>query len=372
VPHPDQTGLADGALRFVMSLRAVGEGHVSSVVFRTGRIDGDGTIVFDPVSRFAARTSIHPDRRYQKELFTWTIERMGVDLSVAAPALAELQEEFTLPQLETAVAKVRGAGNVPVHLHGAFESMLWLARSNYELRAAPEAPISDLLIYPNSDNEAHGIEDMRLTRWVGDDGAVRYFGTYTAYNGARILPMLMETDEFRTLAVHTLNGACAQNKGMAFFPRRIEGHYAMISRIDGRNLYFMLSDNVHFWESADLLAAPKYPWEYRLIGNCGAPMETSEGWLLITHGVGPMRQYSIGAMLFDRNNPRMIRGRLRQPLIEPTAEEAGGYVPNVVYTCGGIIHGGMLILPYSMSDQSVGFVSVRIDELLDRLLADGA
>jgi predicted GH43/DUF377 family glycosyl hydrolase len=185
------------------------------------------------------------------------------------------------------------------------------------------------------------------------------------------MPVLIETLDFRTVSVHTLNGAGAQNKGMALFPRRVNGHYAMCSRIDGRNLFLMFSDHIHFWESAQTLAVPKYAWEYRLIGNCGSPIETSEGWLLITHGVGAMRQYAIGAMLLDRNDPSQIRGRLREPLIVSTEDEREGYVPNVVYSCGSVLWKTKLILPYAISDRKTAIAEIEVDALLQRLLADG-
>ena len=204
-----------------------------------------------------------------------------------------------------------------------------------------------------------------------DDGQSKYYGTYTAYNGERILPMVIETEDFHTIAVHTLNGHCAQNKGMSLFPKKIDGHYAMCARIDGRNLYLMYSDYVHFWESATLLAEPKYPWEYRIIGNCGSPLETDEGWLLITHGVGPMRQYSIGAMLLDLEDPFQVRGRLRKPLICPTEEERSGYVPNVVYSCGSLIWNDRLVLPYAISDRKTAMASVHLRGLIDQLIMDG-
>jgi predicted GH43/DUF377 family glycosyl hydrolase len=199
-------------------------------------------------------------------------------------------------------------------------------------------------------------------------GSGSYYGTYTAYDGRRILPMLMETGDFRTIKVRTLNGNCALGKGMALFPRRIRGRYAMCSRIDGQNLFLMYSDRVTFWETAELLAEPSAPWEYRLIGNCGSPIETAEGWLMLTHGVGPMRQYAIGAILLDLDDPRKIRGRLREPLLVPPESLRDGYVPNVVYTCGALLHAGRLYLPYAVADEITVMARVDMDELLHRLL----
>jgi predicted GH43/DUF377 family glycosyl hydrolase len=246
--------------------------------------------------------------------------------------------------------------------------MLWLAHCNYRLALPENASISELVIFPNTENESKGIEDLRMVRFTEDDGTVTYFGTYSAYNGVRVLPMLMDWNTPRSIHIHTLNGACARNKGMALFPRRINGHYAMCGRLDGQNLHIMYSDMVHFWESSSLLARPEYPWELMLMGNCGSPLETEAGWLLITHGVGPMRQYCLGAMLLDLNDPTRIIGRLRDPLMTPTEEEREGYTPNVLYSCGSMIHDGNLYIPYAMSDQKTGMATVDVAELIQMLI----
>jgi predicted GH43/DUF377 family glycosyl hydrolase len=246
--------------------------------------------------------------------------------------------------------------------------MHWLARENYRLELPPKADISEMVVFPQSDNESIGIEDLRLVRFVDDDGSVTFYGTYSAYNGSHVLPQLMETKDFHNLHMHTLNGACVQNKGLALFPRRIGGHYCMCSRLDGENLFIMYSDIVEFWESAELLQVPKYPWEFMQIGNCCSPVETEAGWLLLTHGVGLMRGYCIGAMLLDRDDPLKVIGHLSEPLIVPTDDEREGYVPNVVYTCGAIVHGHCLFRPYAMSDSATGFAVVPLDKLLNRLV----
>ncbi|MEO1237346.1 MAG: glycosidase, partial [Planctomycetota bacterium] len=209
--------------------------------------------------------------------------------------------------------------------------------------------------------------DVRLTHFTDNDGAVTYFGTYTAYNGFRILPQLFETQDFSTIEIHTLNGRYVQNKGMALFPRKIDGFYHMISRLDGENMFLMKSDNVHFWNECQKLAAPLYPWEFVQIGNCGPPIETEHGWLLLTHGVGPVRQYCIGACLLDLDDPSKVIGHLDQPLIIPNQEERDGYVPNVVYTCGALAHAGHLVIPYAMSDSATTFATVKMGELMDQL-----
>jgi predicted GH43/DUF377 family glycosyl hydrolase len=371
VPHPDQSGVNAGSLRFVMSLRAIGEGHLSSAVFHTGILDQEGGMTFDPLAPFAVPTRTSADRVYIKDLFCRKLVEMGLDGNDAEKSLSSLPASFTARQLVDTVAQIRGSGASSASLKLCLESMLWLAKSNYMLRLRTGASINQLLLFPRSDNESRGIEDLRLVRFTEESGTAVYYGTYTAFSGSGILPMFLDTPDFRTISVHTLNGACAQNKGMAFFPRRINGHYAMCSRIDGRNLFLMYSDHIHFWESARMLASPKYAWEYRLMGNCGSPLETAEGWLLITHGVGPMRQYAIGAMLLDHKDPFQIRGRLREPLVVSTDDEREGYVPNAVYSCGALIWNGKLVLPYAIADRETTVAEIDLNALLQRILADG-
>jgi predicted GH43/DUF377 family glycosyl hydrolase len=250
-------------------------------------------------------------------------------------------------------------------------TMLFLAQSNYHIDLAAGAPLSELVIFPMNEDESRGIEDLRMVRFVEDDGAVSHYGTYTAYNGFRTLPMLMCCNDFRRIEIHSLNGAASLNKGMALFPRRIGGRYVMCSRIDGENLFISYSDSVHFWERAERLITPKFPWEFMQIGNCGSPIETPEGWLLLTHGVGPMRSYAIGAMLLDLDNPLKVIGHLREPLLFPLPHEREGYVPNVVYTCGAMVYRDHLLIPYAQADKSTGISVVDLPRLIDRLLQDG-
>ena len=242
-----------------------------------------------------------------------------------------------------------------------------MAHSNYQLELPREAEASELVIFPQTSSESHGIEDLRMVRFVEDDGTVTYYGTYTAFDGYHVLPQLIETRDFLRIGVHTINGACARTRAWPF-SRRIGGHYVMCSRIDGENLYIMFSDIVHFWETAELLDTPRYPWGLVQIGNCGSPLETPEGWLLLTHGVGPMRTYCIGAMLLDLNDPLKVIGCLDEPLITPTEKERDGYVPNVVYSCGAMIHNGNLYLPFATSDMITRFAIVSLDSLLNRLI----
>jgi predicted GH43/DUF377 family glycosyl hydrolase len=367
VAHIHQGNLPEGALRFVMSLRATGEGHVSSIVFRTGVIYSDHRIQMDPPSRFTHSIKVFPDKLYDKVLFSRKLRDIRVALQVSQSVLDRLGSSFTMAQLEAAITAARDAATDKLQLEDAVESIRWLARSNYQLELPPDAEASELVIFPQTSNESRGIEDLRLVRFVNDDGSVTYYGTCTAYDGYRVLPELIETSDFQKIGVHTLNGGKAQNKGLALFPRRIDGNYVMCSRIDGENLYLMFSDNVHFWESAELLQTPIRPWEFVQIGNCGSPLETPHGWLLLTHGVGPMRTYCIGAMLLDLHDPRKVIGVLEEPLITPTEKDRDGYVPNVAYTCGALIHNQQLYIPFATSDTTTRFGMVSLDRLLDRL-----
>jgi predicted GH43/DUF377 family glycosyl hydrolase len=245
--------------------------------------------------------------------------------------------------------------------------MHWLAESNYEIHFAPSSEISERIIFPVSPNESNGIEDARFVRFVEDDGSVMYYATYTAYNGRVILPQLIETSDFLDFRVLTLNGQAVQNKGMALFPRRIDGRYAMLSRQDDENVFLTFSDNPHFWSEPLLLQEPRQPWEFVKLGNCGSPIETEAGWLVLTHGVGPMRKYCIGATLLDLHDPARIIGQLEEPLLKPEGNEREGYVPNVVYSCGSLVHNGQLILPYGVSDTATSMVRIELSELLAAL-----
>jgi predicted GH43/DUF377 family glycosyl hydrolase len=368
VPHHNQRNVPDGAMRFIMSLRATGEGHVSSIVFRSGIITADHQIQMDPCGRLARPIRVVPDSQYEKSLFLRKLKDINVPDGVVDLVLDRLADFFTLAQLEHAIVEAREAASERLTIEASLQDIRWLAQSNYQLELPREAEASEVVIFPQTSNESHGIEDLRMVRFVDDDGTVIYYGTCTAFDGYRVLPQLIETRDFSKVGVHTINGACAQNKGMALFPRRIGGHYVMCSRIDGENLYIMFSDIIHFWETAQLLQTPKNPWEFVQIGNCGSPLETPEGWLLLTHGVGPMRTYGIGAMLLDLNDPTKVIGCLDKPMITPTEKERDGYVPNVAYSCGAMIHHGHLYLPFATSDMITRIAMVSLDSLLNRLI----
>lgn len=305
VVHPNQSGLEEGSLRFILSFRSVGEGHLSSIEFRSGIMDNNCNFSFDKVSRYAQR-----------------------------------------PQV---IGKCCCEGVI----------------SDYELQFDANQDLSEKIIFPCLSNECNGIEDARFVRFVDDDGSITYYATYTAYDGHNIYPQIIETKDFTNFRVITLSGKYSKNKGMALFPRKINGKYAMISRVDGENLYIMYSENLHFWGSAQIIKEPENDWEFFQIGNCGSPIETDKGWLLLTHGVGPMREYSIGVVLLDIENPAKIVGNMSEPLLICNQEEREGYVPNVVYSCGSIVHNNNLIMPYAMSDTCSGIIKISLTELFD-------
>jgi len=366
VPHPDQQDVREGALRFVLSLRSTGEGHISSIAFRSGIIQPDSTITIDGHPTRVSAPDIVENPSYRKAMFQQKLKEMGVDNRWSRRILAALGDDFTHEELRQTMHADPGEGRRR-EVDRTRECMNWLAHSNYEVHFPPSVALSQRIIFPVSSNESNGIEDARFVRFVEDDGTAFYYATYTAYNGRAILPQLLETPDFRNFRVRTLNGNAVQNKGMALFPRRIGGRFAMVSRQDDENLFLMMSDNPHFWNDPQLLAVPRQPWELVKIGNCGSPIETDRGWLLLTHGVGPMRRYCMGAVLLDLEDPSRVIGALEHPLLEPTGENREGYVPNVVYSCGALAHHGALILPYALSDTSSTIGIVDLAELLDAL-----
>jgi predicted GH43/DUF377 family glycosyl hydrolase len=363
IAHPDQSGVPKGSLRFILSFRAVGEGHISSIEFRSGIVDKKGEFKFNKVSGFVARAPIALNPVYNRNVFFLKLKEMNVDSNFAAKVKELLPEEFDLFDLNAVLRIVSGQFN-----NSNGEDMIWLAKSNYELEFKLDQKLSERVIFPSSSNDSNGIEDARFVGFTDENGRVTYYATFTAYNGIQILPQLLETKNFLNFKIITLNGKFAKNKGMALFPRKINGKYMMISRYDGENLYTMESDNIFFWENAKLLKEPENPWEFFQIGNCGSPIETDRGWLVLTHGVGPMRKYCIGAILLDLNNPNKVLGSTTEPILSPTEEEREGYVPNVVYSCGALIHEGMLVIPYAMSDTSSGIATVSIDEILNSMV----
>lgn len=365
VPHPDQSGISAGELRVLLSMRATGEGHVSSIVFRRGLIDNRGEVRFDTPSNIGRTGRIIAGHLYAKSLFLRKLTEMGFHSEELDVILGHLPDRFTMAQLVGVIDALPARRRAGSAMAVAAKHALHLAQANYELSFDDQTNISEMVIFPMAPGESAGMEDVRLVRFTEDDGRAIYYGTYTAYDGFNILPQMFETSDFKSFRIMTLTGKCARNKGMALFPRKVHGQYMMVSRIDGESLYLMKSDSPLSWNEATLLQKPVGLWETVQIGNCGSPLETDRGWLLLTHGVGPMRQYCIGALLLDLDDPGKVIGRTREPILVPAEDERDGYVPNVVYTCGATIHKDRLLMPYAMSDRATGFASFSLDELLN-------
>jgi predicted GH43/DUF377 family glycosyl hydrolase len=367
VPAIDQSNVPPGSVRFLMSLRATGEGHISSIVFRRGLIDSRGNVAVDTPGCYSRPLRATTETQFEKGVFVRQLQAINAWTKHAQDILNRLPSRFTRTELSNGIDEMRNQATLTGQLEESNDALLALTQANYQIRLPPDSDISEVVIFPNSDNERRGIEDLRLVKFTDDDGLVHYYGTYTAYDGFRIFPHLVEYPVGENVEIHMLLGRCAKNKGMALFPRTIRGKYAMVARLDNENLYYMESDDLCFWDEAQLLSVPRFPWEVIQIGNCGSPIQTEAGWLLLTHGVGPMRQYCIGATLLDLNDPQRVIGQTTEPLLVPTGRERFGYVPNVVYSCGGMIHAGNLILPYAMSDLATSIAVINLQELLDSL-----
>lgn len=368
VPHIDQSGLPPRSLRFIISLRAIGEGHISSIVFRSGVIDKDNNILMDPLSPFLEMPRVELNPVYDVHTFLLKLSEMGVLNETCQAIFDMLPKRFHYRQLMEGIERIRALQSEGLSFSETVKIIEWVAKSNYEETFRQESLIAERVIFPVSRDESNGIEDARFVKFTDDDGEIIYFATYTAYNGHSILPMLIETKDFVTFNMCTLNGKAAVGKGMALFPRKINGKYTVVSRQDGENLFIMQSDNIHFWDEKELLKVPEETWELLQVGNCGSPIETEHGWILLTHGVGYMRKYCIGVVLLDLHDPSKIIGSLRDPLIFPREDEREGYVPNVVYTCGALIHNGELIIPYAVSDTSSGIATVKLDNLMQGMV----
>jgi hypothetical protein len=332
IPQVDQSSVTPGSVRFTLSLRAVGEGHLSSIVFRTGAIGADDSIIIDEPPPECRAMNAEPQAEFDAEELRQTLEDMGQYGPLAEQLLATAPKTFSVADAIAELEPIRVAGDSPVDLARAKEILLSVVGSNYRVRFPEGISVQEAVLFPASANEVRGIEDLRLVRFTDDDGTQSIYGTYTAYSGSGAFPTLFEMHGPGGIESHTLMGRLARNKGMALFPRKIGGRYAMSGRVDGENLYLLESSKVHVWNEGRLSLGPKYWWEFSVIGNCGSPIETEEGWLLLTHGVGPMRQYCVGAVLLDLHDPARVVGRLREPLIVPSDDERVGYVPIEVYT----------------------------------------
>jgi len=366
VEDPYQEELGPGEKRVVFSFRATGEGHISSIIFRSAVIDKDNNLIIEPVGNMLAEADRIKRHVYEKKLFIKDLDELRDFNNQTSPlfVLEKLGDHFTYGELKKAVYEIRETHDLTLNKKLIINQMLWLALSHYEIDFSIDSAISERVIFPISDTEKNGIEDARFVKFIDDNGEVTYYATYTAFDGVSILPKLLETKDFYHFKCSPIHGEVAQNKGMALFPRKINGKYAMLCRIDGVNNYIAFSDNINIWREAKIIQKPKYPWELIQVGNSGSPIETEEGWLIITHGVGPMREYSLGAALYELDNPEKEIGRLKTPLLSPNEEEREGYVPNVVYSCGAIIHNNELIIPYAMSDHASTFATVNLKELL--------
>jgi predicted GH43/DUF377 family glycosyl hydrolase len=368
VPHPDQNDLPEGSVRYIISFRAIGEGHISSIIFRTGIMDRKNHFQMDPVRPFLEMPVVEMNHTYDKNAFLAKVLDVSVCEEICGEIFENLPHRFLFHELQESIGKVEEKYPPSSELRETTECIYWIAQANYEETFVGHGNLSERAIFPVARSEKNGIEDARFVRFVDDDGDATYYATYTAYSGLNTLPMLMETKDFLKFRMLTLNGEVAKNKGMALFPRKIRGKYVMINRMDGENLYISSSNTLYSWYEIYKLQEPQKAWEFVQVGNCGSPIETKEGWLLLTHGVGPFRRYCIGVELLDLKNPSKIIGKLECPLIAPNEYEREGYVPNVIYSCGAVIHNDTLVIPYGLSDTSSSIATTRLGPLMDRLL----
>ncbi|MGH9445442.1 MAG: glycoside hydrolase family 130 protein [Terriglobia bacterium] len=365
VPHPDQSEVPPGSLRFVLSLRATGEGHISSITFRTGILDANASITIDAASRYSLEPALVPQAAYEKHIFERKLDELGLADGFSRQVFKSLGKSFTLDELRASVSLVlKHLRMQSRETEAVARKILILAQSNYEVRFEPDSCLSERVLFPATPLQSNGIEDARFVLFQDEEGRRTYYATYTAYGGRQIQPQFLETSDFLHFKFITLSGPAVQDKGMALFPHKIKGRYAMLGRQDSENIYVMFSDHLHFWHTKQLLLKAAFPWEFIQLGNCGSPIETEAGWLVLSHGVGPMRKYCIGAFLLDLDDPAKVIGRLREPLITPNQDEREGYVPNVVYSCGALLHRRQLIIPYGMSDYATTFATLPLDAVL--------
>ncbi len=367
IPDLDQTYLEEGETRVIMSFRATGEGHISSVVFRRGIIDKNNDLKLMGIGKSMDLAEVSRKKSYHKGRFVKKMEEMKIPEEYSKIIVEDLPSHFDYYVLKKSVNKILMDPEISDNKRLALEEITWLVDSYYDIEFHRDSDISERVIFPISESESNGIEDARFVHFTDDDGTVTYYATYTAYNGHTILPKFLSTDEFWKFRIMPLHGKGAMGKNLALFPRKINGKFAMLSRMDGVNNYIMFSDRNTLWTDPILLQKPKFPWEFSKMGNCGSPIWTEKGWLIITHGVGPMRRYCIGASLFDLEDPTKEIGRLKEPLLMPLENEREGYVPNVVYSCGSMIHNNNLILPYAVSDYSTTYAVVEMDALFKGL-----
>lgn len=368
VVHPDQTGVPVGSVRFVMSVRAIGEGHRSSIGFRTGLIDGHGEVSIESPSRFATTGTTGPVA-FDAAVFRGELRQLHGSGENADYVLDGLGEHFSAVELEERLNRLKGQVSTRRHAAETIALFRDIGELTYGVEFPLETSISERVLMPVTIAESNGMEDARFVRFEDDDQESSYFATYTAFNGTDISVQLLETGDFRSFSMSPIVGPAAGTKGLALFPRKIGGRFAALSRFDRESNFITFSNNLRDWEESFPCQMPTCSWEAVQLGNCGSPIETEAGWLVLTHGVGPMRVYSIGAILLDLKDPTHLVGRLHEPLITPTPDEQDGYVPNVVYSCGALVHADTVIVPYGIGDFSIGVASVPLRELLEALSA---
>ena len=366
VPHPDQSGLEPGELRFLMSARAIGEGQLSCVEFRTGVVGPRGELRVDEPSPHASIGRVRPTR-YRRSQLAAAMAGPGDDEEVLAYLLHHLPEYFTDAELEARLGELHPQLLVQENTFRTVSRVHWFLACQYQLEFGAGSDVSEHVLWPQSPTERRGIEDARFVRCVDPDGSVVYRGTYTAFDGTDSATQLTETTDFQTFHMAQLFGPAVGSKGLALFPRQIDGRYLALSRWDRESNAIATSEDGRFWQRARSLETPKRTWELTLVGNCGSPIETEAGWLVLTHGVGPMRTYALGAMLLDLQDPPKVLGTLRDPLLIAAPDERDGYVPNVVYSCGALRHGDLLVIPYGFGDMGIEFATVPVAGLLERL-----
>ncbi len=363
VLHPDQTGASVGGVRVAMSVRAVGEGHHSSICFRSGSISTSGIVVLDEASPFPVAGTLS-SAPLNRDLFHALMHDLGFDGVTTASVLDSLDERFSADDLETAITRLETQSDIRLNVVKTAGLLRMIAACSYQSSFEPEVNLSRRVLWPAGPNEANGMEDARFVE-MNEEGVTRYIASYTAFDGHSVSQQLLETDDFLTFTSSPLSGRGARNKGLAFFPRKIGGRFAALSRFDRESNAVAFSDDLHRWSDVVTSQAPLYSWEVVQLGNCGSPIELPEGWLVMTHGVGPMRTYGIGALLLDLDDPTRIIGQLPHPLLRATQEEQNGYVPNVVYSCGSLVHQGNLFIPYGVADQSIGVATVSLRGLME-------
>lgn len=371
VLHPDQSHLPAGSKRFILSLRAVGEGHVSSIVFREVILNKQNNITVEEPGAFVTPPEVVTSLNFDKLVFQRKIMETGLVADLTDNVLDRLNSTFVYNELEQLLDSTVVQSHFSNEKNKSIvDEILISSCSDYEIFYTPDVPLSERIIFPRSMAESNGIEDARFVRFRDEDGSIKYYATYTAYNGSKIQSHLLETKDFLHFKIKKISGTEAKNKGMALFPEKINGQFAMLSRQDNENNFIMFSDDLYSWNSKKLISKPVFNWEMVQTGNCGSPIKTEKGWLVLTHGVGPVRKYCIGAMLLDSNDPSKVIGRLKEPLLSANEKEREGYVPNVVYTCGSIVNGNTLIIPYAMSDYASSFANVNLKDLLNELTSD--